>query len=292
MNMPILSEITPLTEKDCFYLVDRNKQVFDYPLHVHGEWELNFVSHCRGANRIVGDSIVELGDYDLALIGPRIAHCWEQHNCGKEDKREITIQFSETLLSDVLLDKSAFSSIKSLLSRARGGVSFGMNTIMEVYGLLNHITQEQPGFMRLLLFLKMLFVLSQAEDTSVLCTGGFSGRVSSWNSRRINKVVGEIDRNFKTELSLKSLADLVGMSPTAFSRFFRQHTNRTLSEYILEVRLGNASRLLVDTSMTVSEICYECGFGNVSNFNRLFKRCKGCSPTEFRTHYTKTRLMI
>ena len=94
------------------------------------------------------------------------------------------------------------------------------------------------------------------------------------------------------ELRLAQLADIAGMSPSAFSRFFKSHTGRTLSEYIIEQRLGYASRMLVDTTNSVAEICYACGFNNLSNFNRIFKKKKNCSPTEFRENYHKTRIIV
>ena len=94
------------------------------------------------------------------------------------------------------------------------------------------------------------------------------------------------------ELRLGQLADIAGMSPSAFSRFFKLHTGRNLSDYIIDIRLGYAARLLVDTSRSVSEISFDCGFNNLSNFNRIFKRKKSCSPTEFRENYHKTRIIV
>ena len=101
-----------------------------------------------------------------------------------------------------------------------------------------------------------------------------------------------IDQNFKKEIRLKTLADIAGMTPAAFSRFFRTRTGKTVSDYIIDIRLGYASRLLVDTHTSVSEICYSCGFNNISNFNRIFKKKKGCSPTAFRDNYHKSKIII
>jgi AraC-like DNA-binding protein len=112
------------------------------------------------------------------------------------------------------------------------------------------------------------------------------------DSKRILKVKNYIAQNYKYEVRLSTLADIAGMSPSAFSRFFKLHTGRNLSEYIIEQRLGYASRMLVDTSKGVAEICYDCGFNNLSNFNRIFKKRKNCSPTEFRENYKKTRRVV
>ena len=112
------------------------------------------------------------------------------------------------------------------------------------------------------------------------------------DSRRVLKVKNYIAKNYMDELRLAQLAEIAGMSPSAFSRFFKLHTGRNLSDYIIDIRLGYAARMLVDTSRSISEISYACGFNNLSNFNRIFKRKKECSPSEFRENYRKTRIIV
>ena len=107
----VITEITNLGEKDCFYLVERYKEEFSYPLHKHEELELNFVAHCKGARRIVGDSMEVLGEYDLCLVGGGLEHVWEQHECKSKNIREITIQFPSDLFMGNLIDKNQFESI-------------------------------------------------------------------------------------------------------------------------------------------------------------------------------------
>ena len=101
-----------------------------------------------------------------------------------------------------------------------------------------------------------------------------------------------IDDHYKDELSLEQLADLVGMTPTAFSRYFKQRTSKNISEYIVDIRLGHAARMLIDTADSISVICWRTGFNTLSNFNRLFRKRKGCSPTEFREKYQKTKVIV
>ena len=125
----IITEITPLEKKDCFYLVDRNKESFTFPLHKHEEIELNFVENCSGARRIVGDSIEILGQYDLALIGSNLEHVWEQNVCQHQKVREITIQFEPNLFGDTLLGKSQMNSIQQLLENAKNGIAFSLSAI-------------------------------------------------------------------------------------------------------------------------------------------------------------------
>lgn len=287
----IITEITPLEEKDCFYLVERYKESFTYPLHKHEELELTFEENCEGARRIVGDSIEDLGKYDLVLIGSNLEHTWEQNNCRSSQMREVTIQFSPDLFSENLLHKDHMQSIHQLLERSHNGVAFGMGAVMRIYAKFNEIANAKPGFYRFIKLLEILYELSLEEDFHILASSGFSHSKLTPDSRRVRKVEEYIDHHFKEEIRLQTVSDIAGMTPTAFSRFFKLRTGRTLSDYIIDIRLGYAARQLVDTTTSVVEICYDSGFNNVSNFNRIFKKRKGCSPTIFRENYNKNKIL-
>lgn len=287
-----ITEVTPLGEKDCFLMVDRDKEAFTYPLHKHEEMELNFVEHCDGARRIVGDSMEVLGKYDLVLVGSGLEHMWDQHNCQSHSIHEITIQFPPDLLGDQFLQKNQLSSLRALFENAKRGIAFDLPAIMELYGKITSITSAQPGFYRMLSLLEILYDLSLQESYHLLASKTFSSVKNQPESRRIRNVEEYIDQHFQQEIRLKTLSDIAGMTPAAFSRFFRTHTGKTVSDYIIDIRLGYAARLLVDSSTNVAEICYSCGFHNISNFNRIFKRKKGCSPTAFRDNYHKSKIII
>ena len=288
----IITEITPLEEKDCFYLVDRNKDSFTYPLHKHDEIELNFVENCSGARRIVGDSIEVLGKYDLALVGSNLEHTWEQNVCESQKVREITIQFDPNLFGDTLLSKSQMHTIQQLLDNAKNGVAFGMSAIMKIYSRLEEITQTQPGFYRVIKLLEILYELSMDDDYRKLASSSFANVAVSTESRRVRKVEEYIDLNYKQEVRLQTLSDLAGMTASAFSRFFKLRTGKTVQEYIIDVRIGHAARQLVDSTKSIAEICIDCGFNNISNFNRIFKKKKGCSPSLFRDNYYKNKVIV
>lgn len=288
----IITEITPLEEKDFFYLVDRNKETFSFPLHKHIEYELTFEENCEGSRRIVGDSIEVLGNFDLVLIGSDLEHTWEQNVCKSKLVREVTIQFSPDLFSPTLLRKDHMASIHQLLERARNGVAFGMGAVMRIYAKFNEIANAKPGFYRFIKLLEILYELSLDEDYHILASSSFSHSKLTPDSRRVRKVEEYIDQHFKEEIRLQTVSDIAGMTPTAFSRFFKLRTGRTLSDYIIDIRLGYAARQLVDTTSSVIEICNESGFNNVSNFNRIFKKRKGCSPTTFRENYHKNKIMV
>ena len=294
----ILTEITPLSDNDCLYVADRHKEMFDFPVHQHKEFELNLVKNCKGCQRVVGDSIEELGEYDLVIVGEGLEHGWLQGDAPPADTttsdkaiREITVQW-EHLMSDALLSKSQFAPLKEMLTNAPKGLAFGQETIKKILPHFNEFLLPQPGFYRYLKFWEILYLLAVSNDYRVLSSSAFAKLPATENSRRIRKVKDYIAEHYAEPLRLEDLASMIGMAPTAFSRFFRMHTNQTLSGYIIDIRLGHAIRLLIDTTMTSSEICYQCGFNNQSNFNRLFKKKKNCTPTEFREKYLKTKIIV
>lgn len=286
-------EITRLSEKDCFYIVERHKTEFTYPLHQHKEFELNFIEKGKGVRRIVGDSVEEIGDYELVLLGGEdLEHVWEQGSCTSKDIREITIHFSGDIFGEGLLSKNQFASITQMLQRADHGLSFSLRTIMKVYSSLDTIANESERFVQFLKFMYILYELSVSDEARVLASSSFAHTERTTESRRVQKVKQYINDHYSEALKLADIADLVGMSPVAFSRFFRHRTGRTLSDYITDIRLGYAARMLVDSTMNISEICYECGFNNLSNFNRTFKAKRNYTPREFRAMFKKNKVIV
>ena len=289
----VIHEITPLMGKDVLYIADRHKKEFTYPIHNHEVFELNFVEHAAGVRRIVGDSSEVIGEYDLVLItSPDLEHVWEQNTCNSDDIHEITIQFDLGMSEDSLFGRNPFISVRKMMNEARKGIAFPMSAIMKVYKELVSLSTVKDGFYAVMQFMSILYELSRCEGVRTLASSSYAKIAVEDDSRRILKVKSFIAQNYMDELRLKQLADIAGMSSSAFSRFFKLHTGRNLSEYIIDIRLGYAARLLVDTSRSISEISFECGFNHLSNFNRIFKRKKGCSPSEFRENYHKTRIIV
>ena len=289
----IIHEITPLMGKDVLYIADRHKKEFTYPIHNHSVYELNFVENAKGVRRIVGDSQDVLGDYDVCLItSPDLEHVWEQNECHSDDIREITVQFDFSMSDETLFGRNPYASITRMMQEAKKGLSFPMQAIMKVYGLLDTLSSVKDGFYAVQQFLTILYELSRCENARTLASSSYAKVTVEDDSRRILKVKNFISKNYMDELRLPELASLAGMSSSAFSRFFKLHTGRNISEYIIDLRLGYAARMLVDTAKSISEIGFDCGFNNLSNFNRIFKKKKGCSPSEFRESYHKTRIIV
>ncbi len=289
----VIHEITPLMGKDSLYIADRRKKEFTYPIHNHEVFELNFVEHAAGVRRIVGDSNETIGEYDLVLItSPDLEHVWEQNDCQSDDIHEVTVQFYLDLDENGFFGRTPFASIRKMMLEARKGVAFSMEDILRVYNLLVTLSGIQDKFYAVTQFLTILYELSKSTTMRPLASSSYAKVEVVSDSRRVLKVKNFIAKNYMDEIRLSTVADIAGMSPSAFSRFFKLHTGRTLSDYVIDMRLGYASRMLVDTTKSVAEICYDCGFNNLSNFNRIFKKKKNCSPTEFRENYHKTRIIV
>ena len=289
----ILQEITPLGEHDFMYVADRHKAEYDFPLHRHELFELNFVEHGAGCERIVGDSVEYIGDYDLVLISsPNIEHMWGQGKCTSPDIHEITVQFKFDFNQESLFLTNPFRSFQQMFVRAQRGLCFPLPAIMAVYGRLTHLAEIKEGFYAVEELFRILYELSKFTDARELSSSSFAQVKVEEESRRVQKVKEFIHANYREEIRLEQLSEMVSMAPTAFSRFFKLRTGKTLAEYIVDMRLGVAARQLIDTNEPVSSICYQCGFNTLTNFNRLFKKRKGCSPTEFREKYAKTKIIV
>lgn len=288
-----LYEITPLSDADCIYVIERRKAEFTFPIHTHKEFELNYIENAKGSQRIVGDSIEEVEGYDLVLVtNEKLEHVWYTHNCHTQNIREITIQFSDDWFSEKLLNKNQFLSIKRMFEKGRKGLAFSLSTILKVKPLLNSLTNEKVGFYSVMGFLSLLYELSIVTDSRMLASSSFSHADNSILSRRVKLADTYMKENFSKNISLGEVAELVNMSEVGFSRFFSLHTGKSFTEYLTDIRIGKVTRLLVDSSKTIAEICYECGYNNMSNFNRTFKKKKGCSPREFREMYHKKQVIV
>jgi len=288
MNKKLLREITPLTQGDCFTLFSRVKTSFDFPLHYHEEFELNFIQNGKGAKRVIGDHIAEIDDLELVLVGPNLQHGWLTHKLKGQELHEITIQFHRDLLDEKFLHRHQMSFIRKMFEKSLRGILFSRETAEAVKPRLLTLTEKQ-GFDSVLELLSLLHDLSTSRNMKTLSNTSFNNTETiSYNSRRVNMVMEYLNRNFDKEVCLGELARLTAMSEVAFSRFFKQRTGKTFVDTLNEVRLGNASRMLIETTQSVNEIAYRCGFNNISNFNRIFKKKKSCTPKEFRLAYNSS----
>lgn len=282
----ILREITPLTQSDCFTVFSRTKTEFDFPVHYHEEFELNFIRNAKGVKRVVGDHIEEIGDLELVLIGPNLQHAWFTHKCKSHDITEVTIQFHKDLFDDRFLRRNQLTFIRNMLEKSLRGILFSFETAQLLSNRLLRL-DKKDGFESVLELMSILHELSLSRHTRILSNSTFNNMEQiSYNSRRIERVMEYMNQHFQKSISLAEVANLTNMAESAFSRFFKARTGMTFIDSLTEIRLGHASRMLIDTTQSIAEIAYESGFNNISNFNRIFKKKKGCTPKEFKESYS------
>lgn len=289
--MEILREITPLTQNDCFTLFSRHKDTFDFPLHTHEEYELNLVLNASGAKRVVGDHMELIEKTELVFVGPNLPHAWFTENCTSKNIHEVTIQFHRDLLDDKFLQKKQLSHLRAMFEKSGNGLKFSGETIDRISPRIIALVKK-TGFDSVLELLSILHDLSISRDIRTLSTGAYQQVHVSYNSRRIEKVMEYLNRNFNKDITLNDAARLTSMTQVSFSRFFKAKTGHTFIDTLNEIRLGNATRLLMETTHGIAEIAYLCGFNNISNFNRIFKKRKGSTPKEFREDFSGTRIFI
>jgi AraC-like DNA-binding protein len=292
MKSTLLREITPLTQSDCFTIFSRVKSEFDFPLHYHEEFELNFIQNAKNAKRVIGDHIEDIDELELVLVGSNLQHAWFTHHCKGKEIREITIQFHKDLFDEKLLRRNQLSFIRTMLEKSLRGILFSKETTQQLAPRIMELNQMQ-GFDSVLELMSILHDLSISRNMRILSDASFNNTEHyTYNSRRIEKTLEYMNQNFDKPITLNEVARLANMSDAAFSRFFKQRTGNTFIDSLTEIRLGHASRMLIDTTQSIAEVAYHCGFNNISNFNRIFKKKKSCTPKDFRESFSGTRIFI
>jgi len=284
-------EITQLKSEDSFLVFDRSKDHFHFPLHFHPEYELLLVSKASGVNQFIGDSMEVMDDLSLVLIGPNLPHGWTDGDySGEHEIREVLVQFHENLFNDDLLSKTIMKPIKDMLARSVYGIAFSEKTAIDIQPRLNKVS-KLDGMDYFLELISILHDMAISRSQRLISsTIGYRG--SFENSDKIKLVYDYVQENYSKKITLKEVSELVNMSSVSFNRFIKKRTGKTLVDYVNEVRIGYATRLLLEKDLSISEIAFLCGFNNIANFNRIFKRNKGRTPTQYRQELSGIRRVL
>ena len=289
-NLKIHREITPVSEEDSFLVFDRKKTVYDFPLHFHPEIELNFIADGKGLKRIVGDSIEEIDDIELVLIGSNQYHGWEQHKCASKTTREITIQFSEDMFNEHFLKRSIMRPLNYMLKNSSHGILFSKEISVQLYPRLSKVS-SLSGIDYYLEMVSILFELATSKNQRFL--SAIAKELDEFqNSDKIKSIYHFIHENYPSKITLNTLSNMLNMSDVTFNRFIKKRTGKTFIEYLNDVRVGYASLKLASSDLNISEIAYGCGFNSLTNFNRTFKKYKGTTPTEYRKNFNGIKKVL
>ena len=258
----------------------------DTAWHYHPEFELLYISKSTGI-RFIGDNVAPFSPGELVLVGSYLPHLWrnDEHYYqteGNLNVHTVVMKFLVNFMGEGTFENPEFAGIKKLLEESNFGISFNKSISDELHNEFMKITELSKGQQSISL-LNILYRLSQ-------CTEGEKTTLSSTDMRqfsidspdRLDNVIRYISENYKDEISLGDVADIACMTTNSFCRFFKKMTNKSFTEFLNEIRIRNASRMLIQENTPISEICYNVGYRSIPNFNKQFKVIMGDTPKGYR----------
>ena len=246
--------------------------------HYHPEIELVYINNGKG-KRQVGLHLSNYDEGDLVMIGTNVPHTGFTEYFDKE-RKEVVVQFKPDFLGNSLEKVLEFKNIKRLFEISKRGLVFSGNT-KKTIGISMLGLQYETPLQKVLTLIKILNDLSISKDVTILNSENFDSE-SIQENERIKKVFNYIKLNYKEEVSLNEVSELVFMTPPSFCRYFKSKTNKTFTTFLNEYRINNALKLLAQSELDIKNICFQCGYNNFSHFNRLFKKQISMTPSEFR----------
>ena len=253
--------------------------------HYHSEFELVLINKGSG-KRMVGDHIDQFEDGDLVFLGSNLPHEWlcEEHYFNKEQGFQgegIVIQFLENFLGENFFNVPENSKMRKVLDDSTQGCYITGETKANITKIMLRMIVLPPDE-RLYSLFKIFEIISKTKEYQLLASPNFTNTFQAEKSNSMKKVIKYIMQNFQKKIQMKDILEVVNMSSTTFSVLFKKTYNMTFSEYVLKVRIGYACSLLTDNNRSISQISFDAGFDNLSNFNRLFKKMKNLTPKEYR----------
>ena len=256
--------------------------------HYHPEVELIYFKKGNGT-QFIGDSIKRFRSGDLVMVGAHLPHYWRFDDEYFEEGRRVSadvmvIHFCENFWGDQFLDLPENKLIKTTLEKARRGIQIGDKIKSGVGQILNHIIQAE-GSKRIILLLEALMAIGNCSQQDLLSSIGFRNEFEAAEHDRINDIYDYSIANFKRKIQLEEVADVAKVSPNSFCRYFKSRTRKTYSQFINEIRVGTACKLLIENKSNVKQVCYESGFHNFASFHKYFKQITGKSPLSYQKEF-------
>jgi AraC-like DNA-binding protein/quercetin dioxygenase-like cupin family protein len=263
---------------------------FDPTFHLHPEFQLSYVIQGEGT-RFVGDSIKSFNASDMVLTGPNLPHVWRSDNKYFEKESQlitkvIVIYFHDHFMGETLLQKEEMESINRLFQRSVRGLEIRGNTKVLI-GKMMHDLLELKGIESIIKLLQILDVLAKYNECNYVTHNHLISSNTESETNRLNKIFEYVMKNYKNHIGLDDVAEIVNMTQTSFSRYFKSRVNKTFSDFLKEIRIKHACKLLKEEKMNIDSIGYECGFQTLSNFNKQFKTVMGKQPHKYRNEYLK-----
>ncbi len=256
----------------------------DSSWHYHPQYELLYISKSSGI-RFVGDSVSHFSPGDLVLVGSYLPHLWRNDaSYYKEDSTDniktVVIKFLKEFIGAGTFNNPEFFVINQMLDDAKFGLFFSKNVSEALHDDLLKIV-DLPPIEQSITLLGLLHQLSLVDQKEVLSSTDMR-QYATEPSKRLDAVLKYISDNYSSNISLQDVADIACMTTNSFCRFFKKMTNKSFTQFLNEVRVRNASRLLLEDNLTVSEVCYMVGYNSITNFYKQFKHVTGITPNGYR----------
>ena len=274
----------------CLWFTCRNFAE-DHTWHYHPEFELVWVVRGHGT-RFVGDNIESYHPDDLVLIGPNMPHCWHSETeAGGYLPEAAVVQFRPEMFGHDFLDLPEFERIKRLFRASKCGLHIEGETAEHVQAQMRSLF-ERKGIARLIGLLDILRVLAEAEnDLRYLASADYhiTNDITELNRHRIEMIHRHVRQNLSSEINQADVAHLVGLTPPAFSRFFRRATGQTFVGFVNILRINEVCRAMTEGGECITNIAMNCGYNNIANFNRQFLALKGMNPSQYRERHLRLK---
>lgn len=286
MTQAYLKKYT-LPEGQSFHFFETKGNSFPVPWHYNLEYELLYVVKSHG-KRFVGDSVEDYDVNDMVFLGPRIPHCWcsDTNKNNKNNVHAIVIQFSHDFLGTQFFLTPELHHIKHLLELSHYGLKVLEPTRSQISKIIKEILNKGPS-KKLFGLLEILNTLAQSKHLETLTRQNLWNAINPRDLQRIQEVHNFTIQNFNKNISRDQVAKLIHLTPSAFSRFFKTHTGQTFVDFLNQIRLTHAHKLLTTSDKSIASIAFHSGFSNLSNFNRKFKAQKKVTPYQYRQLHKK-----
>ncbi len=270
-------------DEDAIFLTRHYKQdYFTSPRHYHKEYEIAYVEQSEG-KLYVGNNIVDFKAGNLFVFAPQLIHCFKNHKNPKAQAKATIILFKRDFLGATFLERKEAALLNKLLANAGAGLKVEKPSAKLV--LLVKNLSFNKGLKSVLELLTILDILSKQKDCEFLTSRWVDKYYYKLNDDLIKRICSFVEESFAENTVFENAVSISGMGIASFSRYFKNRTEKTFSQYVNEVRVNKAQKMLTNTNLNISEICRRCGYNNLSYFNRQFKQKNGMSPKEFRKYY-------
>jgi AraC-like DNA-binding protein len=290
--MSTIIQKSTVPDSKVFVVKRLEERHFDPTLHLHPEYQLFLVLEGMGT-RIIGDNIKPFKAGDLVFTGPNLPHLWKNDESyfSKSNQTKtsgIVIYFPEDFLGDIINLKEELENIRDLFDKATRGLEIQGKTNRLVGRMMEELLRTE-GVDSIILLLKILNTIANSADGYPITHVNYVPINNKTETDRMNRVYHYVMKKFRQKVSLEDVSDLLNMTPTSFSRYFKSRVNRPFSEFLKEVRIDYALKLLKENKISVNQVSYESGYSTLSNFNKHFKEITGKTPLNYRQEYLKIR---